>query len=114
VTTIGTDPRIKTTKHALDRVRSRHGGEFATLSVPECHRQINREVGAAIRAGRVARTQPRWSLSNGRDHRSKGHGGKRWCWNAAMTRAYMIQRITDMDGGGPSILVITCLARGAE
>jgi hypothetical protein len=31
-----------------------------------------------------------------------------------MTRAYMIQRITDMDGGGPSILVITCLARGAE
>lgn len=86
---------IHVTHHAVDRARER----FPTVTGiphPALVRQIRREVGAAIRCGRLACKAPRFCIVNdgpriragGRGHR----GHLRYAWTPDEQRAYVIRR----------------------
>lgn len=94
--------QIRVTDHALERARERHA-DLRGLQEREVLRTINREVGAALREERVAKTAPRELLRPpAYTIRSKAKGA-RFAWNAALSRAYVLKR---RDGGW---LVVTVL-----
>lgn len=98
------EPQIRVTDHALERARQRHG-DLRQLTERELLRLICREVGAAMRCERVAKTAPREVLlaDEGYSKRSKAKWA-RYAWNASRSRVYVFRRTQGVH------LVVTVLA----
>lgn len=84
---------IRVTDHALERARERHA-DLRLLGERELLRTICREVGAALRHDRVAKTAPRETLDATFDRRQKvrDEGWARFAWNAGRSRVYFLRR----------------------
>ena len=84
---------IRVTDHALGRARERHA-DLRPLQERVLLQTICREVGLALRQERYAKTAPRQLLKPPLyDIRAKAGRGARYCWNAALTRAYVLKRV---------------------
>jgi hypothetical protein len=91
-------------RHAVERLRERFG-----LEIP--FPQICAEVGAAIRAGRTAKNQPRWAVWD-RTKRGKAqgsHGTGLFVWPADRSRCWMIVRSKHRETLEPIWQVVTVL-----
>ena len=83
--------RIRVTDHALERARERHA-DLRPMQERDLLRTINREVGAALREHRYAKTAPAELVRPGYDRRQKVKLG-RYVWNAALSRVYVIKKV---------------------
>ena len=91
----------RVTGHCLERLAERS-------SAPADPITVRLDVAAAIREGRVAKAAPRWVGDEFGRSRVRGPGTKRFVWNAARSRCYVIRR---QDGGWQ---VLTVLGRREE
>jgi hypothetical protein len=89
--TSASKPGVRVTYHALARARERHG-DLRCLGERELLRTICREVGAAVRDDRVAKTAPRETVDHYYTRRQKANGSDRYAWNAARSRVYVLRR----------------------
>lgn len=85
-------PELRVTNHALARARQRHA-DLRLLSERELLKTICREVGAAQREERVAKTAPRETLlEDGQYDRRQKAKWARFAWNASRSRVYVLRR----------------------
>lgn len=96
------DKPIRVTAHALARARQRHG-DLRQLSERDLLRTMVREVGAAMRCERVAKTLPRETVTGQYTKRGKAKT-ERFAWNPGVTRVYVLRRTEGIH------LVVTVLA----
>lgn len=88
---------VYVTSHALVRLRERFP-EFSRADDTDLIKLVSREITSAFQAGRVARTQPRWtvyhdpSINGGnRGHRNKGkHRSMVYAWVENERRCYCV------------------------
>lgn len=110
---------VRVTTHALDQLRRRFP-EFARTTREALSAMVRREVSEAVRDGRVATTQPSWTLvhtfvadplnkKSNRGKRSKGRDGARYCWDGSQQRAY-VYRVEKYDGKR-TFVVLTVIGR---
>lgn len=83
---------VYVTAHARRRMRERFP-ELRALTNQELNKLASQEVSWAIRAGRVAKNEPRWLVRHSDGRRGKTHLGRgQYVWNAGLTRAYICVR----------------------
>jgi hypothetical protein len=93
--------QIRVTLHALARARERHP-DLRLLAERDLLKTICREVGAALRTDRVAKTAPRETVTDTYTRRQKA-GRDRYAWTPSRSRVYLLRRV---DNGH---LVVTVL-----
>jgi bacterioferritin-associated ferredoxin len=91
---------IRVTTHACEQAVARFADEFKDVAHAQACGRICAEVGAAIRAGRMATRRPRFAVGRERpsrnDVRYLGKSGRaqshRYVWTADERRLYLVAR----------------------
>jgi hypothetical protein len=108
---------VYVTPHALTRIRDRCP-ELRRWGRERLIKLVSWEVTEAFQAGRVAKTEPRWTLFHESDpHGSRGRRKQttrtgRFAWNEERTRAYGIVREKHPRDGRPRVVVRTVFVNG--
>lgn len=96
-------PPVRVTLHAAKRGRERHA-DLRDLQERHLFRLMSREVGEALREGRVARNAPRDTCVDNYTYRTKADKWVRFAWNASCSRVYVFKRTRGV------VLIVTVLA----
>lgn len=104
---------VYVTVHVQGRLRDRFPA-LATAPDKALIKLVSQEIAYAIRAGRVAKNEPRWLVRG--EGGQRGKRGKRvksrrnrFIWNEDLTRCYVAIRQTQPGTGKPQVIVKTVL-----
>lgn len=87
--------RVVATNHACDQARLRHPQDFPYGAKRfTVRRSIEREVSAAICAGRIGPNLDGYTV----DGRTEGEGRMLLAWTAGLSRVYVVKRATKRNG----------------
>lgn len=118
--------QVSVTRHAYDQACARFPEEFRELAHSATCEKIRAEVVAAVEAGRMAKTLPRFAIRAGTHERrigkrqKGGHSRARYVWTEDERRVYVIHRFDrgatgpgGKQGGNPLTLIVTTIRSGS-